>query len=63
VSTKWLTVASPYIPDAVVPAPQMFTIFLDWLKGLGDWLGHVILWAIFMGNGTIQDPEEETGTL
>jgi hypothetical protein len=23
VSTKWLTVAPPYIPDAVVPAPYL----------------------------------------
>jgi hypothetical protein len=22
-STKWLTVASPYIPDAVIPAPHL----------------------------------------
>jgi hypothetical protein len=34
---------------------QRFTIFLNWLKGLGDGLGHVIWWAIFMGNGTVQE--------
>jgi hypothetical protein len=62
-STKWPTVASLYIPDAVVPAlrlgfvqvNQRFTISLDWLKGLGDGLGHVIWWAIFMGNRTVQE--------
>jgi hypothetical protein len=61
VSTKWLTVASPYIPDVVVPAPHLglsrskVTICLDWLRGLGDGLGHAM--------GLYMNPEEETVTL
>jgi hypothetical protein len=54
VSTKWLTVASPYIPDAAVPAPYMGFVqvkgsqsFL--LKGLGDGLGHTNLLGNFLG--------------
>jgi hypothetical protein len=60
VSTKWLTVASPYIPDAAVPAPYLGFVqvkgsqsFL--LKGLGDGLGHTNCWAIFLGNGAVQE--------
>jgi hypothetical protein len=40
-STKWLTVAPPYIPEAVLPAPHLGfvqvkgSIFPDWLKGWG----------------------------
>jgi hypothetical protein len=48
-STKWLTVAPPYIPDAVLPGicpDQRFTISLDWLKGLGDGLGHAVCQAM-----------------
>jgi hypothetical protein len=50
-STKWLTVAPPYIPliryNRTCPSPgicpgQRFTIFPDWLKGLGDGLGHTV---------------------
>jgi hypothetical protein len=42
-SAKWRIVAS-YVPDAVVPAPHLdlsrskVHIFLDWLKGLGEWV-------------------------
>jgi hypothetical protein len=32
---------------------------LDWLKGLGDGLGHVIWGAM----GLYKNPEEEAGTL
>jgi hypothetical protein len=65
VSTKWLTVAPPYIPDAVVPASpgicpgQRFTVFPDWLKGLGDGLGHAVWWAMEL----YRNPEEEVGIL
>jgi hypothetical protein len=51
-STKWPTMAPPYIPDAVVPAPylicpgQRFTIFPDWPKGLGDGLGYTLWQAM-----------------
>jgi hypothetical protein len=34
---------------------QRFTIFLDWLKGLGDRWGHIIWQAIFAGNGAVQE--------
>jgi hypothetical protein len=42
-STKWLTAAPPYIPDAVVPAPHLEFVqvrgshFLDWLKRFWGW--------------------------
>jgi hypothetical protein len=60
-STKWLTVAPPYIADSCTcPSPgicpgQMFTIFPNWLKGLRDGFQHIIWQAIFMGNGTVQE--------
>jgi hypothetical protein len=44
-----------YCPSPWICPVQRFTIFLDWLKGLGDGLGHVIWQAIFEGNGTIQE--------
>jgi hypothetical protein len=54
-STKWPTVAPPYIPDAVVPAcnPGFVQVkdsqsFPDWLKVLGDGFGgqwsHTGIW-------------------
>jgi hypothetical protein len=64
-STKWLTVAPPYIPDTVVPAPhlgfagQRFTVFPNWIKGLGDGLGHAVWWAMEL----YRNLEEEARTL
>jgi hypothetical protein len=51
--------------SCICPSPgicpgQRFTVFLDWLKGLGDGLGHGIWQAIFAGNGVYKNPEEET---
>jgi hypothetical protein len=34
---------------------QRFTIFPDWLKGLGYRLGHVIWKAIFMSDGAVPE--------
>jgi hypothetical protein len=69
-STKWLTVASPHIPDAVIPAPHLGFVQVrgsqsvsDWLKGLGNGLGHIIWWAIFWAMRLCKNLEEETGTL
>jgi hypothetical protein len=69
-STKWSTVTSPYIPDAVVPAPHLGFVQVKGSQsfqiGLGDGLGHVIWWAISMqlySNGLYKNLEEETGTL
>jgi hypothetical protein len=56
-STKWLTVAPPYIPEAVVPAPHLGfvqvkgSVFPDWLKGLGGWVRACSL----AGNGVVQE--------
>jgi hypothetical protein len=64
-STEWLTVASPCIPDAVILAPpgicpgQRFTVFPNWLKGLGDGLGHTVWQAMEL----YRNPEEEARTL
>jgi hypothetical protein len=63
-STKWLIVALPYIPDTIVPSHgicpgQRLTIFLDWLKGLGDGLGH----AVWQAMELYRNSEEEARTL
>jgi hypothetical protein len=48
-STKWLTVAPPYIPDTVVPAPHMGFV-------LGDGLGHAVWQAVEL----YRNPEART---
>jgi hypothetical protein len=61
VSTKWPTVASPYIPDTVVSriCPcQRFTISLV-TKRLGGWVRAYSL----AGNGVVQESKEEARTL
>jgi hypothetical protein len=64
-STKWLTVAPPYIPDTVVPAPHLGfvqvkgSVFPNWLKGLGYGLGHAVWWAMEL----YRNLEEEARTL
>jgi hypothetical protein len=60
-SRKWLTVASPYIPDTFIPGicpSQRFTLFPDWLKGLGDELGHAVCQAMELN----RNPEKEVRT-
>jgi hypothetical protein len=42
-------------PSPRICPVQRFTVFPDWLKGLGDGLEHIIWWAIFVGNGTMQE--------
>jgi hypothetical protein len=56
-STRWLTVAPPYIPG-ICPG-QRFTVFPDQLKGLEDGLGHAVWWAMEL----YRNPEEEARTL
>jgi hypothetical protein len=62
-STKRLTVAPPYIPDAVVPAPHLGFVQVRGSQSPSMWdgLGHVIWRAIFSGNRTAQ--KSYTGTL
>jgi hypothetical protein len=38
---------------------QRFTISLNWLKGLGDGLGHTVWWAMEL----YRNPEEAARTL
>jgi hypothetical protein len=65
----WLSVAPPYIPNAVVPAPV-----LDWSrskvynlsllnKGLEDGLRHTVWRAIFPARELYKNPSDETGTI
>jgi hypothetical protein len=56
-----MTVALPYIPDTVVPAPHLGFVqvkglqsFPDWLKGLGDGLGR----AVWQTRELYRNPEE-----
>jgi hypothetical protein len=52
-------VASPYIcPLPEICPGQRFTVFPDWLKGLGDGLGHVIWRVIFAGKGKKKKKKE-----
>jgi hypothetical protein len=57
-------VVSSHIPETVVPGPswdlsrsKVYNISLDWLKDLGDGLGHKVWQAVFEGNGAIQESE------
>jgi hypothetical protein len=56
-STKWLTVASPYIPDTVVPAPHLGFVQVRGsrsprlAKRLGGWVRACSL----VGNGVVQE--------
>jgi hypothetical protein len=56
-STKWLTVAPPYIPDAVIPAPHLGFVQVKGsqssrlAKRLGGWVRACSL----VGNGVIQE--------
>jgi hypothetical protein len=52
-----------YCPSPGICPGQRFTIFLDWLKGLGDGLGHTIWWVIFMGKEAVQESGRRNSNL
>jgi hypothetical protein len=60
-STKWLTEAPPYIPDAVVLAPHLgFVLNLSRVaKRLGGWVRAYSL----VGNGVIQESRRRSKDL
>jgi hypothetical protein len=46
-------------PSPGICPGQRFAVSLDWLKGLGDGLGHTVWWAM----ESYRNPEEEARTL
>jgi hypothetical protein len=56
-STKWLTVAPPYIPDTVIPAPHLGFVQVKGynLSRLAKRLGGWIRACSLVGNGVIQE--------
>jgi hypothetical protein len=56
-STKWLTVAAPYIPDTVVPAPHLgfVQVKVHKLSRLAKRLGGWIRACSLVGNGVVQE--------
>jgi hypothetical protein len=59
---QWLLLISlmlSYLPLTCDLSSQRFTVFPDWLKGLGDGLGHAVWWAMQL----YRNLEEEARTL
>jgi hypothetical protein len=56
-STKWLTVALPYIPDAIVPAPHLGFVQVkgSHLSRLAKRLGGWVRACSLVGNGVVQE--------
>jgi hypothetical protein len=55
-STKWLTVAAPYIPDTIVPAPHLgfVQVKVHKLSRLAKRLGGWVRACSLAGNGVVQ---------
>jgi hypothetical protein len=61
-STKWLTVAPPYIPDAVVPALtwDLSRSKIHSLSQLAKKLGGWVRVCSLVGNGVVQEPRRRS---